>query len=61
MSVPGGEDATMSNDILKDLRKWHDQLVLERDPRKGEWLEIEIDCLKRAIAEITRLRLTAPS
>ena len=45
--------------ILEDLKRWHDQLVLDAPHRKGELPKIEINLLKRAIAEIERLRRVA--
>jgi hypothetical protein len=41
------------NDILDDLKSWHDQL--EKDPPHGT-AQMEIDILQRAIREIERLR-----
>jgi hypothetical protein len=41
------------NDILDDLKSWHDQL--EKDPPHGT-AQMEIDILRRAIREIERLR-----
>ncbi len=46
----------MDNDILKELQDWHDRLVLEKPHRPAELLEIDINRLRRAIAEIKQLR-----
>ena len=46
----------MTDDILEDLKDWRNQLVLDAPHRKGELPSFEIELLRRAIAEITRLR-----
>jgi hypothetical protein len=48
----------MSADILDDLKSWLAQLVKDKPHREhaGELPEIEIDYVRRAIAEIGRLR-----
>jgi hypothetical protein len=46
----------MTHDILADLKGWHDQLVLDAKHRKGELPLIEIELVRRAIAEIERLQ-----
>ena len=48
----------MSDDILADLKNWHDHLVDEAPLRRkmGQMPDVEIDKLEHAIAEIERLR-----
>ena len=43
-------------DVLEDLKSWLAQLVKDAPHRHGELPENDIDLVKRAIAEIERLR-----
>jgi len=44
------------DDILDDLKSWLAQLIKDAPHRTGELPEIEIDLVRRAVAEIERLR-----
>jgi hypothetical protein len=47
----------MSSDILAELKDWLGQLIADKPHREhGELPTVEIDLVKRAIAEIERLR-----
>jgi hypothetical protein len=46
----------MTHDILDDLKGWLAQTVQDAAHRKGELPAIEIGYIRRAIAEIDRLR-----
>jgi hypothetical protein len=59
--APSTETEPMTHNILEDLKNWLARLIAERERRKGEYLEDDIELVRRAIAEITRLRLTVPN